>query len=232
MKDLDISKSIMEAYASMYQPNKEVDEGTTVVEDLEEGRKFDIQKGDKKRSITKAEWDTYQQMGWKKVEETLGEGKSHASTADLMKLAKDLNNRDSRAIQTLAGKIDNYAQTGSKSTMLDLGKYFNSLDKESQKSVSTILQKHDSDLLKSIKIKEEKLDPVGKEDDDIDNDGDVDDSDEYLAKRRKAISKSIKKEKSCDSKKKAMTEVEEPRAQGEKDFKDKHVVAKHDKTPK
>lgn len=37
----------------------------------------------------------------------------------------------------------------------------------------------------------EKLDPVGKEDDDIDNDGDVDDSDEYLKNRRKTISKAI-----------------------------------------
>jgi hypothetical protein len=41
---------------------------------------------------------------------------------------------------------------------------------------------------------EEKLDPVGKEDGDIDNDGDIDDSDKYLSKRRKAISKATKKE--------------------------------------
>ncbi len=41
---------------------------------------------------------------------------------------------------------------------------------------------------------EEAMDPVGKEDGDIDNDGDKDDSDEYLAKRRKAISKAIKKQ--------------------------------------
>jgi len=43
--------------------------------------------------------------------------------------------------------------------------------------------------------KQEKLDPVGKEDGDIDNDGDKDASDKYLAKRRKAISKAIKKDK-------------------------------------
>ena len=41
------------------------------------------------------------------------------------------------------------------------------------------------------KVKE-KLDPVGKEDGDIDNDGDKDASDKYLAKRRKAVSKAIK----------------------------------------
>jgi len=44
-------------------------------------------------------------------------------------------------------------------------------------------------------VKKEKLDPVGKEDGDIDNDGDKDASDKYLAKRRKTVSKAIKKDK-------------------------------------
>ena len=42
-------------------------------------------------------------------------------------------------------------------------------------------------------VQEKKLDPVGQADADIDNDGDVDKSDKYLANRRKAISKNIKK---------------------------------------
>jgi hypothetical protein len=36
------------------------------------------------------------------------------------------------------------------------------------------------------------LDPVGEEDEDIDNDGDVDDSDDYLRNRRKTISDAVK----------------------------------------
>ena len=48
---------------------------------------------------------------------------------------------------------------------------------------------------KSFNIAEKKkLDPVGKEDADVDNDGKVDDSDSYLMKRRKAIAKAMKKE--------------------------------------
>ena len=43
-------------------------------------------------------------------------------------------------------------------------------------------------------ITNEKLDPVGKEDDDINNDGKVDKTDKYLANRRKAIAKAMKKE--------------------------------------
>ena len=41
---------------------------------------------------------------------------------------------------------------------------------------------------------DEALDPVGKEDGDVDNDGDEDSSDEYLKKRRAAIGKAMKKE--------------------------------------
>ena len=43
-------------------------------------------------------------------------------------------------------------------------------------------------------ITEKKLDPVGKEDSDVNNDGKVDDSDSYLMKRRKAIKKAMAKE--------------------------------------
>ena len=41
---------------------------------------------------------------------------------------------------------------------------------------------------------DEKMDPVGKEDGDIDNDGDEDSSDEYLKNRREKVGKAIKKE--------------------------------------
>jgi|TARA_R110002073_G_scaffold3246_9_gene21965 hypothetical protein len=37
----------------------------------------------------------------------------------------------------------------------------------------------------------ESLDPIGKEDDDIDNDGDTDKTDKYLANRRKTVSKAV-----------------------------------------
>ena len=43
-------------------------------------------------------------------------------------------------------------------------------------------------------MEKKKLDPVGKADADIDNDGDVDKSDKYLHNRRKAIKKSMKKD--------------------------------------
>ena len=42
---------------------------------------------------------------------------------------------------------------------------------------------------------EKKMDPVGAEDKDIDNDGDHDSTDKYLLKRRKAIGKAIAKKR-------------------------------------
>ena len=54
-----------------------------------------------------------------------------------------------------------------------------------------------------------KLDPVGQEDADIDNDGDVDKSDKYLHKKRKAISKAISKKKGGDDEDDEEEKVEE-----------------------
>ena len=45
---------------------------------------------------------------------------------------------------------------------------------------------------------DEAMDAIGKEDGDVDNDGDSDSSDEYLKKRRDAIGKSMKKEDKGD----------------------------------
>ena len=57
------------------------------------------------------------------------------------------------------------------------------------------VRKDVGDIYQAI-YEKKKLDTVGKEDGDIDNDGDEDSSDEYLANRRKAIGKSMGKKKS------------------------------------
>jgi len=66
---------------------------------------------------------------------------------------------------------------------------------EEQKEVETLDEKLSSkEKMKRGLYNSKKMDPVGKADADIDNDGDVDDSDEYLHKRRKAIKKAMAKE--------------------------------------
>ena len=48
-----------------------------------------------------------------------------------------------------------------------------------------------AEAYKKISEKSEKLDPVGEEDDDVNNDGKVDSTDKYLKKRRQAVSRSV-----------------------------------------
>lgn len=56
---------------------------------------------------------------------------------------------------------------------------------------------------------EKKLDPVGKEDKDIDNDGDHDKSDKYLLARRKKVSAVINKKKAMKEEAELRKEIEE-----------------------
>ena len=49
-------------------------------------------------------------------------------------------------------------------------------------------------MAKGLYNEKKKMDPVGNEDGDVDNDGDMDDSDKFLTKRRKAIKKAMAKE--------------------------------------
>ena len=74
----------------------------------------------------------------------------------------------------------------------------NDASDEVKKLASSMSEKDLEDFAKTKhkglpKKVDEKLDPVGQSDSDIDNDGDVDSSDKYLHKRRKAIAKAIAK---------------------------------------
>jgi len=67
---------------------------------------------------------------------------------------------------------------------------------------------------------DEAMDKVGKEDDDIDNDGDSDDSDKYLKKRRDAIGKAMKKEDYSFAGKKYKKKSDAPISDPRKDRKE------------
>ena len=86
---------------------------------------------------------------------------------------------------------------------------------------STIVKGHE--IAKSI-MKNEAMDKVGKEDDDIDNDGDVDKSDKYLHARRKAIGKALRKESIDEAAEYTMKQLQ-------KKFKDGTHEAMNDPVP-
>ena len=90
-----------------------------------------------------------------------------------------------------------------------------------------------------VKKEQEKMDKVNKvalgkkfkdrKDKDIDNDGDVDDSDKYLHKRRQAVSKAIKKENyEVGTKERSDHTIETTPGQSKEDF-EKQVEVMHKK---
>ena len=68
--------------------------------------------------------------------------------------------------------------------------------KKKEKNVMKFKKAFDLEEIQEIvkTIREQKLDPVGKEDKDVNNDGKVDKTDDYLKNRREKVSKAIKKE--------------------------------------
>jgi hypothetical protein len=58
-----------------------------------------------------------------------------------------------------------------------------------------------NDLVNNLLTEAKKLDPVGREDSDVNNDGKVDKTDDYLLNRRKKVSSAIKGKKKAKKKK-------------------------------
>ena len=121
----------------------------------------------------------------------------------------------SRKLRELAKRIDKISEMAEKITLSETDGWFDQVSvkrdmksiKEASKifaqtcnEISTLQQRLESAYedvgtkLSKYYDLSEAMDPLGKEDGDIDNDGDEDESDEYLANRRKAISKAIKNE--------------------------------------
>lgn len=90
---------------------------------------------------------------WSQIQSQLFEAKEHPAYSDLMGLAKKLDNRDTRAIQVLAGKINNFTATGNRGMMADMAKAMKALDDDSHAAVMKIMNKHDKALAKSIHAK-------------------------------------------------------------------------------
>jgi hypothetical protein len=88
-----------------------------------------------------------------------------------------------RVTDKASGKT--YYRTATRSKIAELRKNPN---------ISSVEMTSFGDTYDNSKPKKGKLDPVGKEDGDVNNDGKIDKSDKYLLNRRKAIGKSIAKE--------------------------------------
>jgi len=112
-------------------------------------------------------------------------------------------------------KMDEALDDDDKGTIMKVAKKLKKASAAHDKQSKQIMK----DLEDDVKKTEAKMDPVGKADADIDNDGDVDKSDEYLHNRRKAIKKAMKKE-DADIRSKLMSIWED--AAGAKRMKDQN----------
>ena len=177
----------------------------------------DMKKNIKQEDLRKAKEE------FEKAEKEAGETKKAAQLAYAKELEDEANKME--ALTNDIGKDDYVDDEGrmAKSQMYKMGQYIVKLSKmlddmeqlpawvqskitKASSMMSAVyhyldyeMVRRDGNLMEHLeeykKEIDEKLDPVGQEDDDIDNDGDVDKTDKYLAKRRKAVSKAIAKQK-------------------------------------
>jgi len=139
--------------------------------------------------------DTYEEVKSKKskVEKPLGEPKQ-VKTEPETKVTTGLLNK----IKT---RKDINKQRGDESDV----ELFGRIHKMLKGRVGQTLSESDVDtMIAELGCDEcvsEKLDPVGKEDNDVNNDGKVDGTDKYLIKRRKAVGAAISKAKGLKKKK-------------------------------
>ena len=82
-------------------------------------------------------------------------------------------------------------------------------EKEKSIAYATAWKAKNKKMKEEVEIAEKKLDPVGKEDKDVDNDGDHDKSDKYLLARRSKVSKIISAKKKMKEEAELRQEIEE-----------------------
>ena len=132
-----------------------------------------------KEQIAEKKDDSYLEIDMKKRQKN-----NEKARKDMEKMGTSMKNPHFEEVEVEEG-MHRDAKTGEVVDKAEVGKtYYPNMPK-----------KKSSVALRKEKMKE-GLDPVGKEDGDVDNDGDKDSSDKYLLKRRKAIGKAIKKKMS------------------------------------
>ena len=127
-------------------------------------------------------------------------GKSLYNNSNVMEIAKQLSEVAEAAHNHILGEQDDWFDKVSvnknmkslKGSVVEFQKTAKEAHQLNQRL--TALYEDIGHVLNRYYDIDEGLDPVGKEDGDVDNDGDEDSSDEYLKKRRAAIGKAMKKQ--------------------------------------
>ena len=151
-------------------------------DDMKEGSAYGIYKGDGKMKIGKRDEGEKAPRMQKGAMAYDGPNKERSEAADRV-LAKTKKKREK--MNEMSCPSPKVVDTSSKSK-----------DKKITPSVLDKIRKLNTGAGSQFEqVVHEKMDPVGQEDKDIDNDGDHDSTDKYLANRRKAIGKAIAKKR-------------------------------------
>lgn len=110
---------------------------------------------------------------------------------------------ETKVTKDLVGSIEKHEKKNKDKGDASDAKLFGRINKILKKRVGQVFEeKSIEEVLSELECDEcweeswkEGMDPIGKEDSDINNDGKVDGTDKYLLKRRKAIGAAIKKSK-------------------------------------
>ena len=151
-------------------------------DDMKEGSAYGIYKGDGKMKIGKRDEGEKAPRMQKGAMAYDGPNKERSEAADRV-LAKAKKKREK--MNEMSCPSPKVVETSSKSKEKKMTP--NILDKIRKLNTGAGSQYE--------QVVHEKMDPVGQEDKDIDNDGDHDSTDKYLANRRKAIGKAIAKKR-------------------------------------
>ena len=153
--------------------------------------------GDKQFSFAGKKYDTETEEVIK--EETLDEDTVILDLEDDKKLMADIKKMGIKVKKVGKGPGDGYAEyslSGSKANLEKANKKLMLVDDDIMnfKETNKNDKSDDGDGLDAVQPKAVKKKFADRKDKDIDNDGDVDDSDKFLHKRRKAVSKSMGEE--------------------------------------
>ena len=151
-------------------------------DDVKEGSAYGIYKGDGKMKIGKRDEGEKAPRMQKGAMAYDGPNKERSEAADRV-LAKTKNKREK--MNEMSCPSPKVVDTSSKPK-----------EKKMTPSILDKIRKLNTGAGSQYEqVVHEKMDPVGQEDKDIDNDGDHDSTDKYLANRRKAIGKAIAKKR-------------------------------------
>jgi hypothetical protein len=178
---MDMSKSHPEAKKKV-EDNIAKHFGKKEKKEVKEGSAYGIYRGDGKMKIGKRDEGEKAPRMQKGAMAYDGPNKERSETADRI-LAKTRKKR--KKMNEMSCPSPKVVDTSSKPKE----------KKMTPKILDTIRKLNTGAGSQYEQVVHEKMDPVGQEDKDIDNDGDHDSTDKYLANRRKAISKAIAKKR-------------------------------------